>query len=55
MMECKPAERVAIVKEANPPLRLAEPIFVEPSRKLTVPAGVPPAEVTVADIVTGVP
>ena len=41
MSECKPGVSVEIVKVAWPLTRFAEPRFVSPSRKVTVPVGVP--------------
>ena len=41
MIECAPAVRVEIESVAVPPLSVPVPRVVEPSRKLTVPVGVP--------------
>ena len=44
MTECVPAARVLVLKVATPePLRVPVPSAVEPSRKFTVPVGVPTA------------
>jgi hypothetical protein len=37
-----------VVNDATPPLRVPEPSAVAPSKKLTVPVGVPAGDVTVA-------
>ena len=50
-----PTASVVDVYEALPLARLAVPRFVEPSRKVTLPAGMPEAEVTVAESVTALP
>src|SRR6185437_4810193 len=48
-MLCGPGASVAIVAVATPdPFNVPDPIFWTPSRKFTVPVGVPPPEVTVA-------
>jgi hypothetical protein len=57
VMECVPTVSIEIVKVAVlPAFSVPVPSVVLPSRKLTLPVGVPlPAEVTVAVNVTGVP
>ena len=53
MIEWVPAASLLVLKMATPePLRGAVPMTVEPSRKLTVPDGVPTLELTVATKVT---
>jgi hypothetical protein len=47
-MECVPADNVLSVKVAWPPDRLALPSDVLPSRKVTLPAGVPAPGATAA-------
>jgi hypothetical protein len=55
-MECGPAASAEVVKVAWPePFNVPLPIDVVPSRKLTVPEGVPEPLVTVAVNVTGCP
>jgi hypothetical protein len=55
--ECLPAVSVEVEKVATPPLfRELEPSVVAPSKKLTVPVGVPvPGAVTIAVNVTVAP
>jgi hypothetical protein len=48
----EPTESVDVVKVATPLMSATEPSAVVPSRKLTVPVGVPTAEETVAERVT---
>ena len=57
MIECVPTVSVDVVKVATPPLfKVPVPRTVVPSRKVTVPVGVPEVlEVIVAVNVTGVP
>ena len=43
-MECAPAPSVVVVKVAVPPASVLTPRDVAPSRKVTLPAGVPPAD-----------
>jgi hypothetical protein len=50
-----PAARVLVVKIATPLVRVAEPMLAEPSRKVTLPVGVPAVEVTLAVSVTAAP
>ena len=50
-----PAARVLVVRVATPLVSVAVPRLVEPSRKLTLPVGVPPLAVTVAVMVTVAP
>lgn len=55
-MECIPAFRLLVVNAALPdPSRVAVPRLVVPSRKVTVPLGMPPVEVTVQVKVTRLP
>lgn len=55
-MECIPAFRLLVVNVALPdPSRVAMPRVVVPSRKITIPVGVPFAEVTAQVKVTGLP
>lgn len=49
LMECWPAVSVEVLNAATPPLSAAEPSGVVPSTKLTVPVGVPAADVTLAE------
>jgi hypothetical protein len=46
---------VLVVRIAMPLVRVAEPMLAEPSRKVTLPVGVPAAEVTLAVSVTAAP
>lgn len=56
VMECTPAVSIDVVKVATPLLfRVPVPSVVVPSRKTTVPVGVPPLPATVAVNVTAVP
>jgi len=41
LIECEPLERVDVENDAVPPLSVAVPIVVAPSRKLTEPVIVP--------------
>jgi len=57
-MECRPEASEDVTSVACPPLSVPVPRLVAPSRKLTVPVGVPAAGntgVTVADSVTDCP
>ena len=55
-MECEATDRDDVENVATPPaLRVPVPIVVAPSRKVTVPVGVPPGPVTVAVKVTDWP
>jgi len=56
VMECVAAVRVVVEKAATPPAMVPEPIWVAPSRKLTLPEMVPAVwEVTVAVKATDCP
>ena len=55
MIECAPARSALVEKDAVPPVSAFDPRTVAPSRKLTLPVGVPAAEVTVAVNVTDCP
>ena len=50
-----PTGKVVLVMEAVPPLKTADPNTRVPLKKVTVPVGVGPAELTVAVIVTASP
>ena len=52
-MLCEPAANEDVVKEATPPESVPAPRSAVPSRKFTVPVGVPAVEVTVAVKITG--
>src|SRR5919108_4307876 len=55
-MECVPTASVEVVNEAAPvESRVAEPRLDAPSRKLTVPVGVPAVPLTVAVKMTACP
>lgn len=41
LMECEPSERLERVSCADPPVKLIEPSEVPPSKKVTLPVGVP--------------
>jgi hypothetical protein len=55
VIEWEPNASAEVVNAATPELRPTVPRVVAPSRKVTVPVGVPPAPVTVAVNVTGWP
>jgi hypothetical protein len=52
VIECVPTDRVDVDRVATPELSVPVPIELAPSRKVTVPVGVPAADVTVAVNVT---
>jgi hypothetical protein len=51
-MECVPTASADVAKDATPPLSVPVPMVVDPFLKVTVPAGVPPEDVTFAVKVT---
>jgi hypothetical protein len=56
VIECVATLKALVLNVATPlPLSVPEPICVAPSKKFTVPPGVPPDEVTVAVKVTDWP
>jgi hypothetical protein len=55
VIECVPATSAEVEREACPAFNVPLPIEVAPSRKITVPVGVPPVPVTVAVNVTVCP
>src|SRR3954465_1612835 len=52
---CRPVVSAEVENAAIPLTTVAVPSEVEPSRKVTVPVGVPTTAVTVADMATGSP
>jgi hypothetical protein len=55
VMECDPALKLEVVKVAWPATSAPLPMLVPPSRKVTVPPGLPTLELTVAVNVTESP